>query len=62
MGLKHAQASVDDEDCAWSIQTCTPEDNELSPEVVTEMKTRPVLPPATGLGSSDPAGNPCRSL
>ena len=29
MGLKHALASVDDEGCVWSIQTRTPEDNEL---------------------------------
>lgn len=36
MGLKHALASVDDEGCVWSIQTRTPEDNELDQHLLVE--------------------------
>lgn len=36
MGLKHALASIDDEDCDWSIQTRTPEDNELDRHLEVE--------------------------
>lgn len=36
MGLKHALASVDDEGCVWSIQTRTPEDNELDRHLLVE--------------------------